>query len=118
MTNKIKPITYQEAIDISLKEIPDEVINAFNMLITKNLSKVFKIATVKQDDVIQKIIELMIFNYADIGAAQSVRDLRAKIFEEKWLDVEPLFSAAGWKVEYDKPGYSESYSAFYRFSMK
>ncbi len=40
-------------------------------------------------------------------------------FQYAYLDaMERCFRDAGWKVEYDKPGYNESYDAFFRFSMK
>lgn len=32
-----------------------------------------------------------------------------------WLDPEGLFRAAGWRVTFDKPGYNESYDAYFIF---
>jgi len=40
---------------------------------------------------------------------------RAEIFDKGWLNVEEVYRAAGWAVEYDKPGFNESYSATFTF---
>jgi hypothetical protein len=39
-------------------------------------------------------------------------------FNMKWLDFESLFEDEGWIVKYDKPGYNESYDAFFVFTPK
>lgn len=38
------------------------------------------------------------------------------VFDKHLLDIEDVYREQGWKVEYDKPGYSESYEAFFVFS--
>ena len=43
---------------------------------------------------------------------------RQDIFDNHWLDVEDLYRKNGWKVDYDKPGYNESYNAYFVFSAK
>jgi len=42
----------------------------------------------------------------------------ANIFDNHWLDVEPIFEDCGWKVEYDKPGFNENYPATFKFTPK
>lgn len=81
---------------------PEEVIRAFNELILKEWSNSGYV-TIKQDDVITRILELM----------PGVN--RHQIFENKWLDIELAFKAVGWHVEYDKPAYNESYPATFKF---
>lgn len=81
--------------------IPVEVIAIFNEMIIENIQG--KRASFKQDAVVARIAELMGVD-------------RNTIFSKRWLDVEPIFREAGWKVEYDAPGYNESYGAFYVFS--
>lgn len=34
------------------------------------------------------------------------------------LDIEPVFRKAGWYVEFDKPGYNETYNAFFTFRKR
>jgi hypothetical protein len=64
-----------------------------------------KSARVSQDDVIKRIMQLGDFE-------------RNTIFNEGYLDVEPLFEQYGWEVTYDKPAYNESYKAFFIFKKK
>ncbi len=37
------------------------------------------------------------------------------VCDNHWLDVEDVYREAGWVVEYDKPGYCESYEATFTF---
>lgn len=97
----VKAITPQEARDQAGSHIPDYVIQAFNELIIENL--VNKRASFTQDKAIDRII------------AKNPILTRQKIFANGWLDVEPVFRRQGWDVEYDSPGYNESYAAHYNF---
>lgn len=83
------------------KEIPEFVFEAFNELIEKNLKG--KTAHIYQDDAVQL-------------ASEKSSYTRADIFNRGWMDVEPHYEAAGWKVHYDKPGYNESYPAYFEFT--
>ena len=78
--------------------IPPEVLEAVNDLIVTKPSNYFtlKISTVKE----------AIANKMGIPQAE---------IEAHWLDFEPVYRAAGWKVYYDRPGYNESYEGFYKF---
>ena len=40
------------------------------------------------------------------------------IFDKGSLNVETIYRKDGWNVEYDKPGYNESYDASFKFSRK
>ena len=82
---------------------PPEVIEVFNDLIAKNYSG--GSATVRQKDAV-----------AEIETRMGVD--KRRIFAEGWLNVEEVYRAQGWKVEYDKPGYNESYDAFFVFRGK
>jgi len=97
MTKPIKPSEihlYKKGV------IPEFVFEAFNQCIAAKYSN--GRATVKQDDVIAKI--------------QTMDPVsRQEIFDKGWLNVEEVYEAEGWKVEYDKPGYNESYGAFFVF---
>jgi hypothetical protein len=39
----------------------------------------------------------------------------SEAFKRGLLDVEDAYRKAGWKVEYDKPGYNETYEASFKF---
>ncbi len=98
MTTPIRP---DEINGTKLHSIPSQVIEAFNELITQKYNE--GRAVVKQDDVIRLI---------QIKMGRS----RENIFSEGLLNVEGIFREAGWKVEYDKPGYNETYPATFTFS--
>lgn len=97
----IKPITPAEVTSAKLSKIPDEVIKAFNDLIVTEWDGYCSV--IRQDEII-----------ALVTARLKVK--RQTVFDNKWLDVEDIFRQAGWKVEYDKPGYNETYEATFTFS--
>lgn len=105
----IKPITPSEAKTKALGNIPDFVIEAFNNKISQNLDSQGN-AKVLQNQVIGEIMYC--------ANERNIEVTREEIFAKRWLDVEKLFSDNGWIVKYDKPGYNESYEAYFNFSTK
>ena len=100
------PITPDEVAALKREVvIPERVFDAFNELIAKHWNG--RTAKFKQDDV----VELILRKY---GRSKSVT--RNSIYANHWLDVEPIYREAGWKVIYDRPGYNETYSATFEFS--
>ena len=90
----IKP----EEIPKKIKIIPGFVFDGFNeLLIAKSEDKRIKI---ELQEIGEKVKEL---NGGD-GS-----------FPRWWLDVEPFYRDAGWKVSYDKPAYCETYTAHFIF---
>ncbi len=98
---QVLPIKPREVAAVQRSQIPPEVIEVFNELIAKELSS--NSAVVQQEDVVKRIVEKM-------GVE------RKEIFDGKWLNIEAIFRNAGWKVEYDSPGYSETYGAKFIFT--
>lgn len=82
--------------------LPEGVIQAFNEMIAENLSG--RSSTFAQNKVVARIKTHM-----NVGPDNP--------FDIHWLDVEPLFRSVGWKVEYDKPGFNETYEARFTFRM-
>jgi len=99
----IKPITPEELDDII--PIPDFVIEAINNLIKKNYRG--SSFTIKLQEIVQAIIA---------NSRGSIT--QDKIYAEKWLDFEYIYRKNGWNVIYDKPGYDETYDAFFKFSKQ
>lgn len=97
----MKPIKPGEAYKKKLKGIPHEIIEAVNELIVENLD-CYNTATVTQDEILNR---LKTNGFPDTD----------KIFDRGWLDIEPIFRRAGWRVEFDKPAYCETYSAYFKF---
>jgi hypothetical protein len=96
-----KPISPNEIQDKKNKEIPEEIVEIFNNLIIKNWNG-------QSARVIQCTAVSM--------AAEKLGISRQTIYDNHWMDVEPLFREAGWEVKYDKPGYCEDYDACFIFS--
>lgn len=86
-----------------VKKVPDFVIEVFNDLIQKNWNGHY--AKFTQEKVVVAILKKT--------DNKSVK--RVDIFDNHWLDVEPIYRAKGWKVEYNEPSYCESYKAFFMF---
>lgn len=113
MTKPMKP----SEVHLYKKDMfPPFVFEAFNQCIAAGFCN--GSATVKQDAVIDKIVELAPEGFYESGAEFPIQATRRKIFDAGWLNIEDVYRAEGWKVEYDKPGYNESYGAYFKFKVK
>ena len=81
--------------------IPDEVTAVVNRMLAEKWNG--KKAVLKQKEVASRIAELM-------GVKTDY------LYKKNLLDIEEVYRQAGWKVKYDKPGYDESYDAFFVFT--
>ena len=99
----IKPITPEEALKTKQSNIPPEVLKVFNELIVEKFKD--GKACIEQDEASSRISKILKLS-------------EKTVFELGFLDIEPLYEKAGWKVYYDKPGYNEDYSATFTFSIK
>jgi hypothetical protein len=102
MANKVKPIKPSEVASKKGSDFPDAVFEAFNELIARDFHE--GSATVLQSDVVELMIKKGL--------------KREEIYEHGWLNVEEAYRAAGWGVEYDKPGYNETYRADFTFTAR
>lgn len=106
MSNVVQAITPDEVVEEKAQHVPDVVIAAFNQLIAQTWNGAS--SNFMQDDVVQLIVSK--------GLQEGTPLLtRRDIFAKHYLDVEPIYRAAGWEVTYDKPGYNETYSANFTF---
>ncbi len=104
ITESVKPITPDQVVSIKQNQLPPEVIHAFNEVIGEKWNG--RSSHFSQDLVVKRIVKKM-----------QLKD-RTTIFENHWLDVEPIFQDAGWEVEYDKPGWNETGEATWTFTKK
>lgn len=109
----VRPITPEDVAKLKQQITPDFVLEAFNEMIAQKWDG--REAVVHQDDVVKLIRAKMANNAAVLDP--EVRH-ENKIYDNNWLDVEPIYRAAGWAVEYDKPAYCETYRAFFTFKRK
>ncbi len=96
-----KPIKPSDVAAAKTATIPPEVFDVFNALITENWDG--SSAVVRQDDAAARV---------------RARFPGKNIYALRWMDVEPAYEKAGWRVVYDKPGYNETYEASYTFYKK
>lgn len=101
-TREVKPISPQEISDNWSKQIPPEVIEAFNFLIEKNYNGSNRISRVDQNDVVEEILK-------------RTNLTRHEIFSKRFLDIEDLYRKEGWVVSYNKPVYNEDYEVCFIF---
>lgn len=97
----VRPISPDNVQALKNQDIPPVVIAAANELIVAKWTG--SSATVKIKDLVAAL------------ASEISSEL---LFANHWLDIEPLFRDAGWQVEFDKPGYNESYDAYFIFTKK
>ena len=100
---QIKPMSPQDIYDELETIIPSYVIVAVNNLLQLNYRGEYEIK-ISQKDILAEILKL-----APEGVTEKV------ILKNKYLDFEPLFQKYGWKIEYDKPGFNESYEPIFKF---
>ena len=98
----MKPITPRQALKDKVTVLPDGVIKVFNFLIVSNLAD--GEACISQKEAVTALVKEGF--------------TRNEIFKKGWLDIEDIYRAAGWEVEYDKPGYNETYEPTFTFSKK
>ena len=95
----VKPVTPEKAWEEVGKNLPNEVVQAFNECLVESFDG--KSSVVIQKDVVDRMI----------SKGLSKED----IYNKGWLNVESLYRSAGWMVDYDRPGYNEAYPAKYIF---
>ncbi len=103
----IKPISpnlaKKEAKKQNHQQIPNEIIEVFNEILIKEIYK--NEIVIYQDDIVKKITKKMNIK----------SDL---IFANNWLDIEDIYLKQGWNIDYDKPGYNETYRSYWVFKPK
>ena len=99
-----KPLSPKEVNNRAGEDIPDAVIDAVNELLKERYRG--GTLTLLQKDVVERVL------------LKDKSITSHELFENHWMDFEPLFRRAGWIVNYDKPGYCETYEPSFEFSKK
>ena len=86
--------------------IPNWIIKGTNECINSHYKELHKESHFTQDALIEYCLK-----YAPKDVT------RHTIFDNHWLDIEPIYRRAGWIVEYDKPAYCETYLATFTFKL-
>lgn len=107
--NKVKPISPSEVY----QELPDYVIDGANACIRKHWVELNCESHFTQDELIDSI--LASYNKYNPGEDVNYGKFRRKLFDNHYLDIEPIYQNVGWIVTYDAPAYCESYPASFTF---
>lgn len=99
----MKPIKPSDIATAKQTAIPEVVIEVINNLLALKFSN--GRATIYQKDIVNSLLK-----NGDIS--------KDEIFNLGYLNFEEIYREQGWKVTYDKPGYGESYDAFFEFKVK
>ena len=99
----IKPIKPSEVT----QHIPGWIIRGTNDCILDHYRELTKESHFTQDELIESCLKY----------APDENITRGTIFDNGWLDIEPLYRKEGWIVEYDKPAYCENYPANLTFKI-
>lgn len=101
----MKPISPNEVVEQKAAMLPDFVVVAANEMIAQTWKG--SSAHFTQESLIERILS---------SAPEGVT--RGELFGKHYLDIEDIYREVGWIVEYDKPGYNESYEANFTFRKK
>lgn len=99
----IKPISPDDIAAQKANDLPDAVIGCWNSMIARKYSG----GTAR-----------ILLSEASRELQLTVNKTHNEIRELGYLDIEDLYRAQGWRVNYDQPGYNESYPAYYEFSKR
>lgn len=103
--NKVEPIKPSEIT----QEIPDWVIDGANKCIKKHYVELKKESHFTQNELLKFVLDAYPGNKDEINSTV--------IFDNHWLDIEPIYRKVGWTVIYDKPAYYETYDANFTFKI-
>lgn len=112
--NKIKPILPDEVVSKKLEIFPDNMLESVNELIAKHWDGYS--AHFKQKELEDLYLEKCKSKSTDVNF--KIEKARQEMYDNHWMDFEDIYRNSGWKVEYDKPGYNESYEATFEFKRK
>ncbi len=106
-TRSIRPISPDDVVETKKTVVfPPQVIEAWNYLIAKHYLD--GRASIMQDEVVKTLIKYL-------GLDESDPASRRVCYDNKYLDIEDIYRAEGWTVEYDKPAFNETYEPSFIF---
>lgn len=107
--SQVRPFSPDDVLKNKIDNIPWFVIQAVNELLAQRFSG--NSCIIKQEEIMVRAQGIAMASNASEDWSN-----RQSFYDNHWLDFETVYSQAGWKVIYDKPGYNESYDAFFKFA--
>lgn len=81
--------------------IPEEILGIVNDFLVARVHR--KSFIISQQEIVDKL------------SLTSITE--AEALDKGWFDFEDAYRRRGWRVTYDRPGFNESYGAFWRFQV-
>jgi hypothetical protein len=103
MGKQVKPLSPKDLKKNLDKAIPSFVITAVNKLLKKDF---------RGGEVIIMKKDLM----SEIKKIKEISD--NELYDNKWLDFEPIFRKNGWNVTFESPDRGESFDDYFKFKPK
>lgn len=100
-------ISPQEAQKKHQQQIPQEVFDTWNEVIVSHLHQYS-----------QRVESRFLLKELSSKLSSKMHMNFETLKEKGYLDLEPFFRENGWSVDFDSPGYNESYDANFTFSAK
>lgn len=100
----LKPLSPSEVKQKAIESIPDEMIQAVNELLIENASR--SSIVIKQKDIEDRFRKLSKGKYNHVD-----------IYAKGWMDIEPVYSKAGWKVRYESPDRDQNFEEYFAFTL-
>lgn len=99
----IRPISPNQLHTIKKKTTREIVYETVNEMLVENAGDRSRII-LKLEDILMKLVARGLDKY--------------ELIDKGFMDFEPAYRKAGWKVDYDEPGWNETYPATYTFSKR
>lgn len=115
LTSIREPFSPQQLAQFRKETFDPIMIQAVNECLIDNYGSGQNIM-LRQGDIIERYIKL--YKLAHAASHKDNETIREDAFEKGLLDFEKFYVQRGWRVEYDKPGFNESYEPTYTFSPK
>jgi hypothetical protein len=100
---RVEPIKPKDILDNLEDVIHPAVVQAVNELLKEQFRG--GSCTIKQKDIESRAKKIS-------GVTST------EIYDKKWMDFEPIFRKAGWKVSYNSPDRDEDFDSYFSFSAK
>lgn len=104
------PIKPDEVVAKKTTQIPEIVFEVANELIAEKWTG--RSATFTLDELAKRVVE------RSAPETMTHHEYRASLFDKRAFDIEESYRVLGWKVDFDKPGYNESYAATFTFKKR
>lgn len=110
-----EPISPGEAKKLKAHLIPTFMYQAVNELLVARYDD-HAACVIKETELLERAYNR--WKQQETNVPETFETFKRMVYDRHWLDFEDAYKQQGWNVIYDRPGYDETYGAFYKFSRK